>query len=174
MSKLAVNTKEDLNVLNQHLSEPNTHGFVLVFMEECGPCKATRPEWDKIEVADKDKNVVVADVNSRLLLDDSNKIKHVGDVMAYPTIKHVHKGKVHDYSGADRRHGSFEKWIKDASTSSASPNKSQSKVGGRKRRNIKIRRSGKRRTKRNAKKSDKRVRKGCEKKSVKRNAKMQK
>jgi thiol-disulfide isomerase/thioredoxin len=173
MSKLAVNTKEDLNVLNQHLSEPNTHVFVLVFMEECGPCKATRPEWDKIEVADKNKNVVVADVNSRLLLDDSNKIEHVGDVMAYPTIKHVHKGKVHDYSGADRSHASFEKWIKDASAS-ASPNKSQSKVGGRKRRNIKTRRSGKRRTKRNAKKSEKRVRKGCEKKSVKRNAKMQK
>ena len=168
MSKLAVNTKEDLNVLNQHLSEPNTHVFVLVFMEECGPCKATRPEWDKIEVVDKDKNVVVADVNSRLLLDDSNKIEHVGDVMAYPTIKHVHKGKVHDYSGADRSHASFEKWIKDASAS-ASPNKSQSKVGGkRSRRNKKkITRKVKTRLKSKSKsKSKSRSRKGS-----KRNAK---
>lgn len=166
MSKLAVNTKEDLNVLNQHLSEPNTHVFVLVFMEECGPCKATRPEWDKIEVADKNKNVVIADVNSRLLLDDSNKIEHVGDVMAYPTIKHVHKGKVHDYSGADRSRGSFEKWIKDATASSASPNKSQSKVGGRKRRHlkknkthkikIKTKRKIKRKIKRSVKRSVKR------------------
>ena len=160
MSKLAVNTKEDLNVLNQHLSEPNTHVFVLVFMEECGPCKATRPEWDKIEVADKDKNVVVADVNSRLLLDDFNKIEHVGDVMAYPTIKHVHKGKVHDYSGADRRHGSFEKWIKDASAS-ATPSKSQSKIGGKRSRSRqnkkKITRKGKTRSKsKRSRKSSKR------------------
>lgn len=160
MSKLAVNTKEDLNVLNQHLSEPNTHVFVLVFMEECGPCKATRPEWDKIEVVDKDKNVVVADVNSRLLLDDSNKIEHVGDVMAYPTIKHVHKGKVHDYSGADRSHASFEKWIKDASASvSASSNKSQSKMGGKRLRTRqnkkKITRKGKTKSKLKSKRSRK-------------------
>jgi len=157
MSKLAVNTKEDLNVLNQHLSEPNTHVFVLVFMEECGPCKATRPEWDKIKVADKNKNVVVADVNSRLLLDDSNKIKYVGDVMAYPTIKHIHKGKVHDYSG-DRSHASFEKWIKDASAS-ASPNKSQSKIGGKRLRTRqnkkKITRKGKTKSKLKSKRSRK-------------------
>jgi thiol-disulfide isomerase/thioredoxin len=171
MSKLAVNTKEDLNVLNQHLSEPNTHVFVLVFMEECGPCKATRPEWDKIEVADKDKNVVVADVNSRLLLDDGNKIEHVGDVMAYPTIKYVHKGKVHDYSGADRRHGSFEKWIKDASASSASPNKSQSKVGGkrsRSRRNKKkITRKGKTGSKSKSRSKSKRSRKSSKRRNKK-------
>ena len=46
--------------------------FVLIYMEGCGPCNATRPEWKKIEnVLDNkyknNSNLVVADVDQELL-----------------------------------------------------------------------------------------------------------
>jgi thiol-disulfide isomerase/thioredoxin len=48
--------------------------FILVFMHGCGPCNATRPEWDKIKkVLDKkysnNNNIVVVDVNKDYLPD---------------------------------------------------------------------------------------------------------
>jgi thiol-disulfide isomerase/thioredoxin len=46
--------------------------FILVYMEGCGPCNATRPEWAKIESALKDQyaknnTLVVIDVNKDFL-----------------------------------------------------------------------------------------------------------
>ena len=107
-----ISTNQGLSALNKHLDNGDKHVFILVFMEECGPCKATRPEWEKISAETQGENVVIADVNSNIL--DESPIKHVGFVSAFPTIKHVHNGKVNDYNGSDRSKASFEKWMSDS------------------------------------------------------------
>ena len=105
-----INTPAQLAALNKYIADENNHVFVLVHMEKCGPCMATRPEWDKL----KGGNVVIADVNSALLNDPKNAIRHVGPVSAFPTMKHIHRGKATDYSGADRSHASLKKWVQNS------------------------------------------------------------
>jgi thiol-disulfide isomerase/thioredoxin len=76
--------------------------FVLVYMEGCGPCNATRPEWAKIESALKDQyakndKLVVVDVNK----DFMSNIKHIGKVDGFPTMKYIDEtGKETTTSGA--------------------------------------------------------------------------
>jgi hypothetical protein len=126
-----INTVEKLAALNKHIDNKNNHAFVLVHMDNCGPCMATRPEWDKLassklnasskptnddaeNTENQNGNVVIADVNSALLNDPKNAIRHVGPVSAFPTMKHIHRGKATDYSGADRSHASLKKWVQDS------------------------------------------------------------
>ena len=119
-----LSTIDGVKELNKLIDDKNKHIFVLVFMEECGPCKATRPEWAKINADNKSDDVVIAEVNSRVL-DDSiavstddvptkAKITHVESISGYPTIKHIHNGKAQSYNGVDRSADSFEKWIQDS------------------------------------------------------------
>jgi len=75
-----INTVEQLTALNKHIADKNNHVFVLVFMENCGPCMETRPEWDKLASENKGGSVVIADVNSALLNDGVNTIQHMGQV----------------------------------------------------------------------------------------------
>ena len=42
------------NVLNTYIKE-GKQVFILFYMEGCGPCNATRPEWKKIENVLKNK-----------------------------------------------------------------------------------------------------------------------
>ena len=110
-----INTAEQLTALNKHIADKNNHVFVLIFMEKCGPCMETRPEWTKLKTDNKDGSVVIADVNSTLLSNaNKNTVQHVGQVSAFPTMKHIHMGKATDYSGSDRSHASLEKWIQDS------------------------------------------------------------
>jgi hypothetical protein len=75
--------------LNEYISG-GKHVFALVYMEGCGPCMATRPEWAKLEklIGKKYKsndNVVIADV-------DKNFAPHVGaltDLVGFPTMKYI-------------------------------------------------------------------------------------
>jgi thiol-disulfide isomerase/thioredoxin len=88
-------------------------------MEGCGPCNATRPEWDKIgsalrEQYSKNDNLVVIDVNSNFL----SKIKHIGKVDGFPTMKYIgNYGKIEEsYENSsikkkDRSVSSFINWI---------------------------------------------------------------
>ena len=62
--------------------------FIIVYMEGCGPCNATRPEWGKLESALKDQystndKLVVIDVNKDFI----SNIKHIGSVDGFPRIK---------------------------------------------------------------------------------------
>ena len=45
--------------LNKHLTSKDAKVFILFFMEGCGPCNATRPEWSKL------KNVLSKDFLNR-------------------------------------------------------------------------------------------------------------
>ena len=44
------NTEADANEINHHV-ESGKDVFMLIYMEGCGPCNATRPEWKKLETA---------------------------------------------------------------------------------------------------------------------------
>jgi hypothetical protein len=66
--------------------------FVLIYMDGCGPCNATRPEWAKLKhtLSGKYKdnnNIVIADVNSDAL----NGIKHIQNIRGFPTMRMICK-----------------------------------------------------------------------------------
>jgi thioredoxin-like negative regulator of GroEL len=66
--------------------------FVLIYMDGCGPCNATRPEWAKLKhtLSGKykhDNNVVIADVNSDAL----EGIKHIQNIRGFPTMRMICK-----------------------------------------------------------------------------------
>jgi thiol-disulfide isomerase/thioredoxin len=110
-------TTENTDSLNEYLNtEKNI--FVLFYLEGCGPCNATRPEWEKLEnvLSDKyDDNVVIADVDQSLMKEFKNlNIEPNG----FPAIYHItNKGKTYtdyedsDINNKDRTIDSFVEWI---------------------------------------------------------------
>jgi len=112
-------TKRDTATFNKYVEEGKDM-FVLFYMEGCGPCNATRPEWDKLEHILKDKynhnnNIVVVDIDQELL----NEIKYIGTpISGFPTMRYIgKKGKVvEEYENSkikqkDRKVNSFVEWI---------------------------------------------------------------
>jgi thiol-disulfide isomerase/thioredoxin len=95
--------------------------FVLVWMEGCGPCNATKPEWFKLESALKNnhssnKDLVILDVNQEML----PNIKNLGNIEGFPTMKYfAGKGKrIENYEDSsirkkDRTIDSFINWIEN-------------------------------------------------------------
>ena len=107
--------------------------FILVYMEGCGPCNATRPEWAKLESAlktqyAKNDNLVVVDIDK----DYASSIKHIGNIDGFPTMKYFcNNGKtIETYENSsikkkDRSVTSFINWIESkinkAMSSTSSP-----------------------------------------------------
>jgi thiol-disulfide isomerase/thioredoxin len=94
--------------------------FVLFYLEGCGPCNATRPEWKKIQhIMDvkykHNNNLVVADVDQELM----QEIKYLtNQPKGFPTMIYIsNKGKVNEnyedcnISKKDRTVDSFVEWI---------------------------------------------------------------
>jgi thiol-disulfide isomerase/thioredoxin len=118
MHILHINSEKDVSKIDQMIKQ-GKDVFVLVYMEGCGPCNATRPEWAKIESALKDQyakndKLVVVDVNKDFL----SSIKHIGKVDGFPTMKYIgNYGKtVEPYEKSsvkkqDRSVSSFINWI---------------------------------------------------------------
>jgi thiol-disulfide isomerase/thioredoxin len=118
MIVLHIDSEDDVNKIDEMVERGNDV-FILVYMEGCGPCNATRPEWGKIESALKDQyatndKLVVVDVNKDFL----SKIKHIGDVDGFPTMKYIGDyGKtIEPYEESsikkkDRSISSFINWV---------------------------------------------------------------
>jgi thiol-disulfide isomerase/thioredoxin len=112
------NSNNNIEIINKYI-EHGKDVFILVFMEGCGPCNATRPEWNKIKDILEEKyinnnNIVVIDVNNNFLKD----LKYIGEVDGFPTLKYISENgnKVENYEDAsidnkDRSVDSFIKWI---------------------------------------------------------------
>jgi thiol-disulfide isomerase/thioredoxin len=94
--------------------------FLLIYMEGCGPCNATRPEWTKIENILDNKyknnaNLVIADIDQELLSKiPSLKKKPSG----FPTMLYISNNGniIEDYEESnldlkDRTIDSFINWI---------------------------------------------------------------
>jgi thiol-disulfide isomerase/thioredoxin len=118
MHILHINSEKDVSNIDKMIKQ-GKDVFVLVYMEGCGPCNATRPEWAKIESALKDQyakndKLVVVDVNK----DFMSSIKHIGKVDGFPTMKYIgNYGKtIEPYEKSsvkkqDRSVSSFINWI---------------------------------------------------------------
>jgi hypothetical protein len=91
------------------------HVFVLIYMEGCGPCQATRPEWAKIKnilgQPDRKKKypkVVVADVDQILC----DKMEHIKSLSGFPTMRYISgNGNVVENYENDRSIDAFIEWI---------------------------------------------------------------
>jgi thiol-disulfide isomerase/thioredoxin len=50
MKFLHIDPKTDnINLFDKYVSQ-GKHVFVLIYLEGCGPCIATRPEWKKLKM----------------------------------------------------------------------------------------------------------------------------
>lgn len=146
MVYLDINTMEDKNPieeLNKHLKSKNSKIFILFYMNDCGPCNATRPEWSKIKnvlskTILKDPSIAIAAVNKDL----ANQLVNItSEPRSFPTIRFItDAGKtVENYEDSnikvkDRSIDSFIEWINaKASTQNRSSTKKhhkRSQTGG--------------------------------------------
>jgi hypothetical protein len=118
MHVLHINSEKDVSKIDTFISQ-GYDVFILVYMVGCGPCNATRPEWAKLEGALKEQyakknKLVVVDVDKDYL----GKIKHIGAVEGFPTMKYIgNRGKIIEVyeqssiSKKDRSVNSFINWI---------------------------------------------------------------
>ncbi len=118
MIVLHIETEKDAFMVDK-LIKQGSDVFILVYMKGCGPCNATRPEWEKIEPTlksqyAKNNKLVVIDINKDFI----HKIKHIGSIDGFPTMKYISNyGKtVEPYENSsisrkDRSLDSFVNWI---------------------------------------------------------------
>ena len=114
--------KEKMNQLIHYYSNPNTKLFMLIYMNGCGPCNATRPEWSKLKNVLKkyknDKNIIIVDIDKDIL----EKVKlppGFENPSSFPTLVYIHKKQSENYEDANeleesdknRTVDSFVKWI---------------------------------------------------------------
>jgi thiol-disulfide isomerase/thioredoxin len=92
MKFLQLNNEGDVSELNNSV-KANKQVFLLIYMEGCGPCNETLPEWKKIENVLNEKtngnkynNVVVAEIE-QTNLDKLTFIKN--NVKGFPSMKYI-------------------------------------------------------------------------------------
>jgi hypothetical protein len=114
------NGKDLVKELDHHLGSKDKKCFILIFMEGCGPCNATRPEWKKMEnVLNKDflnrNDIIIASIDHQL----AEGLKNMTSKPAsFPTMRFItNSGKdVENYEDSkinnkDRTIDSFVEWV---------------------------------------------------------------
>lgn len=110
-----------IDKLNKHLSNKDAKVFIMFYMEGCGPCNQTRPEWSKLKnvlsndfLNKEDIAIVSIDKDLYSRLKNANK-----EPMSFPTIRFMTNAgtKIQTYedsevSNKDRTIDSFVEWIK--------------------------------------------------------------
>jgi thiol-disulfide isomerase/thioredoxin len=112
-------TTKNTKHFNKYVSQ-GKQIFVLFYLEGCGPCNATIPEWKKIKniLSIKYKhnnNIVIADVDQELM----REIKYLtNEPQGFPTMLYIsNKGKINEnyeecnIDRKDRTVDSFIEWI---------------------------------------------------------------
>lgn len=108
------NYTDSIKKFNEQVSS-GKHIFLFLFMDGCGPCNQTKPEWKKIKSVLKNKfpNVVVAEINQTLF----DKLHGIGkQPMGYPCLRYIHRSTIEEYENStihkkDRTAESFATWI---------------------------------------------------------------
>jgi thiol-disulfide isomerase/thioredoxin len=128
MHVLHIDSEKDVGKVDKFVKQ-GKDVFILVYMKGCGPCNATRPEWEMLETALKDQyakndNLVIIDINKDYL----SSIKHLGNVDGYPTIKYIGKRGtvVEPYEKGERSVSSFITWIESKINNVISTNETSS------------------------------------------------
>jgi len=128
MHVLHIDSKKDVGKVDKFVNQ-GKDVFILVYMKGCGPCNATRPEWEQLETVLKDQyakndKLVIIDVNKDYL----SSIKHIGHVDGFPTIKYIgNRGTiVEPYEKGERSVSSFITWIESKINNVISTNQTSS------------------------------------------------
>ena len=142
--------KDNASAMNKFLKS-GKNAFVLIYMDGCGPCMSTHPEWKKL--ASKFENqddIGVFDIEMSNLAN----INHEGlkrNIAGYPTMRHVSGDTISEYEKCeniphDRTHESFLEWIDSISSGKKSSMRggggSRAKIAKRGRKTIKRKRGG--------------------------------
>jgi hypothetical protein len=118
MRILHINSEKDVGKINK-LIKQGKDVFALIYMDGCGPCNATRPEWAKLGSALRDQykhndKLVVVDINKNV----ASKVFNLGTVDGFPTMKYISNfGKLKEpyensaIQNKDRSVNSFINWI---------------------------------------------------------------
>ena len=86
------NGETPIAIFNKFIKD-GKHIFALIYMEGCGPCNATRPEWKKLEGVVKkgsmnDDDFLVVDIDKDLIYKFKNIVsEHKG----FPKIRYINK-----------------------------------------------------------------------------------
>jgi len=144
--------KENLvEKLDDLMGKKDAKIFLLIFMEGCGPCAATRPEWAKLKnVLSNDflnrDDIVVASIDHKLC----EQLKNLkSKPPSFPTMRFISGGgeEVENYEDSkvenkDRSVDSFVDWIKMKSGENDISKEEQKQVGGSKTRKRRYRKRG--------------------------------
>ena len=108
--------------INKYLTHKHNKNFILFYMEGCGPCNATRPEWHKLKNVLSNKflnrdDIAIISIDHEL----ASKLKNIGnEPSSFPTIKYIaDEGKINEnYEDSnilkkDRTIDSFVEWIQE-------------------------------------------------------------
>jgi hypothetical protein len=120
MKFLQINNEAEISELNNSI-KANKQVFLLIYMEGCGPCNDTRPEWKKIEnvlntkTNEKYNNVVVAEIEQS----NVDKLTFIKDnVKGFPSMKYIsNRGSLQeDFEDSDTKNktreiDAFIEWI---------------------------------------------------------------
>ena len=107
MEFLDVKDDKTLQKLKKY-HEDGINVFVLIYMNGCGPCEETKPEW--LDLKDKKwDNSIVAQIDKDVL--PERGAFSLEKISGFPTIRHYSKGKEEDYNENTRSSQMFEKWI---------------------------------------------------------------
>ena len=106
--------------------------FVLVYMNGCGPCEQTKPQWDAIRDRMGDMPTYMADDSLAVVKLNQEQLPEVGDLVGqvdgFPTIRRVARGKQPAEFEDQRTTDDFIAWIKQLSAVA------RGQAGGRRRR----------------------------------------
>jgi hypothetical protein len=116
MRVLHIQSDQDVAQLREWLQRGRPV-FLLIYMEGCGPCNATRPEWAKMgsALSGRKAEALVADVNKDLL--EKLAFANLGSIDGFPTLKYLDgKGGVRAYEDSsvrtkNRSADSFVQWV---------------------------------------------------------------
>jgi hypothetical protein len=111
---------DKIQELDEYIGNKNNSVFILIYMEGCGPCNATRPEWKKIKNVLKnsnlnDRNIVIASIDHI----SAEKLKHLKtQPNSFPTMRFITNGgeTTENYEDStienkQRNIDSFVEWI---------------------------------------------------------------
>ena len=112
------NNEDTLKKLDDFLGGKKV--FILIYMEGCGPCNATRPEWEKLEnVLTKEfinrDDIAIVDINAKL----TDNLKNIKDQpKSFPTMRYYENKKYENYEDSnienkDRTIDSFVNWMEN-------------------------------------------------------------
>jgi thiol-disulfide isomerase/thioredoxin len=107
--------------INSHLTNKDNKLFILFFMEGCGPCNETRPEWSKLQNVLSEDFLKKPDISivsiDKDLFGNLKRIKR--EPNGFPTMRFItDSGNIEenyedsDIPEKDRKIDSFVEWIK--------------------------------------------------------------